>query len=98
MLAPPERSQLQVQMGQEVIYLLLASSMLGCIVLAAYVLLNMKSAQDLQKEVEQLTVTLEQQIEAARISDEPPIILLPEAEGYTFEMGSGRSPRPSLQA
>lgn len=100
MLAPPERSQLQMQMGQEVIYLLLASSMLGCIVLAAYVLLNMKSNPDLRNEIARLTralaaaegkaAALDAQIKAARINDKPPIILLPEAEGYTFETGSAR--------
>jgi len=97
MLAPPERSQLQMQMGQDVIYLLLASSMLGCIVLAAYVLLNMTATPDPRKELARLTLALaaaekkaaglEDQIKKARINDKPPIILL-EAEGYTFEIGS----------
>jgi flagellar motor protein MotB len=109
MLAVSERSQLQTQMGQEVIYLLLTSSMLGCIVLAAYVLLNMDSSAELQKEVSRLRVALatterkagelaaqlatkEAKERAARVPakgiDKPPIILLPEAEGYYFEIGS----------
>jgi outer membrane protein OmpA-like peptidoglycan-associated protein len=100
MLTRPERSQLQMQMGQEVIYLLLASSMLGCIVLAAYVLLNMRSAPDLRKQVADLTAALasaegkaralEDRIAAAGLNDKPPIILLPEARGFTFESGSAQ--------
>jgi len=97
MLAVSERSQLQMQMGQEVIYLLLTSSMLGCIVLAAYVLLNINSSADLKQEVARLTLALaaaERRAEglaaqlAAKGSDKPPIIVLPEAEGYYFETGS----------
>ena len=93
MLATSDRSQLQTQMGQEVIYLLLTSSMLACIVLAAYVLLNLSSTAELQKEVTQLTLALataekKAAVAAQKGTDKPPIIILPEAEGYYFETGS----------
>lgn len=104
MLANSDRSQLQYQMGQEVIYLLLTASMLGCIVLAVYALLNSNSSADLQKEVNRLTLALsaaEARADAAKKElnsrnipatpkrvDKPPIIVLPEAEGYYFESGS----------
>jgi flagellar motor protein MotB len=84
MLAVSDRSQLQMQMGQEVIYLLLTSSMLGCIILAAYVLLNINSNAELQKEVSRLTLALS----TARGTDKPPIIILREADGYYFQAGS----------
>jgi len=108
MLTVPERSQLQTQMGQEVIYLLLTSSMLGCIILAAYVLLSVDTNSDLQKEISQLKLALsaaEQKAAAVaaqlsakeakdrasppiRATDKPPIIILREADGYYFEVGS----------
>jgi flagellar motor protein MotB len=98
-----------MQMGQEVIYLLLTSSMLGCIILAAYVLLNTDTATDLRKETGRLTLALklaEKKAEGlaaivaaqeakqkawdkdVRRTQKPPIIILPEAEGYYFETGS----------
>jgi flagellar motor protein MotB len=86
-----ERSQLQTQMGQEVIYLLLTSSMLGCVILAAYVLLNVNSSARLQNEVHRLTLVLkaaEKKLAAKESTDKPPIIILREADGYHFEAGS----------
>src|SRR5215467_9745516 len=88
-----DRSQLQMQMGQEVIYLLLTSSMLGCIILAAYVLLNINSNAELQKEVSRLKLALSAAEKkatalATRGTDKPPIITLREADGYYFQPGS----------
>ena len=60
------RSNLQMQMGQETIYLLLAVTMFTTIVLAAYLLA-------LRGEIR---------------PRDPPIIVLPEAEGYYFPAGS----------
>jgi flagellar motor protein MotB len=83
-----------MQMGQEVIYLLLTSSMLGCIILAAYVLLNINSNAELQKEVNRLTLALSGAEKKAaaqakeRATDKPPIIILREADGYYFQAGS----------
>lgn len=98
MVAVSDRSQLQMQMGQEVIYLLLTSSMLGCIILAAYVLLNIDSSAELQKEVSRLTLALsaaekKADVLTARLAaregtDKPPIITLREADGYYFVAGS----------
>ena len=80
------------------IYLLLTASMLGCIILAAYALLNTQSHTELQKEIARLTLALStakgqiaqlgEKEKRQRATDKPPIIVLPEADGFFFQQGS----------
>jgi hypothetical protein len=88
MTASLDRSQLQMQMGQEVIYLLLTSSLLGCVILAAYVLLHVRSVGELKGQVADLHVALARATGKGTPLDKPPIIVLRETDGFHFEPGS----------
>lgn len=62
----PARSNLQLQMGQETIYLLLAVTMFTTIILGGILIAERRT----------------------KPREDPPIIVLPEAEGFNFDPGS----------
>ncbi len=87
------RSMLYLQMGQEVLYLLMTIGIMSSLVLLLYtrfVQVENSDSRTLQLEMSKELKSLKDEVKklkAAR-NDQPPIITLSEAQGYYFPSGS----------
>lgn len=96
-------SQLHLQIGQEVIYLVMTGAVMGCVILAAYLVQFLSDETKYKSELNELRIALRQtQDELDKVRkpasktkkpvktprDKPPIVLLREADGFNFAPGS----------
>lgn len=89
--ARPQRSMLHLQMGQEVIYLVMAVAIMAALILAIFAA-NMVEPCPGCAEPIACQVCAEPIVcpVCAEPLDQPPIITLTEAEGFYFELGSAQ--------
>jgi outer membrane protein OmpA-like peptidoglycan-associated protein len=76
-----QQSVLHLQLGQEVIYLLLMSSILANVLLAAIAIRSSSEVHHLRSQIGALISKID-------ASDQPPIIVLRETDGFSFAPGS----------
>ncbi len=88
MRALSKPSLLQLQMGQDVLYVIMSFFILTSVILAVLVSQFMApgTAQDIAKKLEIAEKELE--VLRGRVIDHPPILTLTEADGYYFPSGS----------
>ena len=84
-------STLHMQMGQEVIYLLLVIFLVTSLVLAALLAQSARQADASRSEAARLRAVVDSAAKSAQQS-QPPIIMLREADGYSFMPGSAELP------
>jgi len=92
MLKTPLRSMLHLQMGQEVLYLLMTIGIMASLVLLVYarVLQNARDEAAAQLAALQVEYAALPPQDRPQPDDQPPIITLSEAKGYYFPSGSAK--------